>query len=392
MNVEPVKTSWWMIAIALAAAARANAGPLADALARHGEADVETLRAQRADIAARCTLGAVYARRGDLARAHLYLETCVEADLPGEVAGDIAKIRRDLRKQLRDGDLSKIEVLTRPEGMTAEITALPGETFTTPATVWVAAGTYEVRATQGGLTISNTVTADVRSRAVVILEAPTVNPTVPVPKTATADFTQENAAEKQTSGPPPDIKRPSLMSKRYRGVVEATGAPLLEDPLAVRLRPRAPRSWWLGVRLGAGMFDDGEASARVGAAVAASARFALTGRWFAAARLDWSRRGGEHAGAALDTFGASAGLGATVLERAGIGLALIGQLRGDLRLVDQRAMMPVSRGGASLAAGAEVALPSTPITAGVRFEHGLTELVPGARDRAVLVEVGVDLR
>jgi hypothetical protein len=54
--------------------------------------------------------------------------------------------------------------------------------------------------------------------------------------------------------------------------------------------------------------------------------------------------------------------------------------------------MTVSRTGASAAAGIEVAFPTTPLTAGVRFEQGLTELVPGARDRALLLELGVDWR
>jgi len=57
-----------------------------------------------------------------------------------------------------------------------------------------------------------------------------------------------------------------------------------------------------------------------------------------------------------------------------------------------RATTPVHRAGYSLAAGAELALPTTPFTVGLRFEQGVTELVPGARDRAVLAEVGIDLR
>ena len=44
------------------------------------------------------------------------------------------------------------------------------------------------------------------------------------------------------------------------------------------------------------------------------------------------------------------------------------------------------------AADLELAFPTTPLTAGFRFEQGLTELVPGYRDRAVLVELGVDWR
>jgi hypothetical protein len=54
--------------------------------------------------------------------------------------------------------------------------------------------------------------------------------------------------------------------------------------------------------------------------------------------------------------------------------------------------VPVSRTGATAAIGVELALPRTPFTAGLRFEQGLTMLIPGARDRAMLFELGVDWR
>jgi hypothetical protein len=148
------------------------------------------------------------------------------------------------------------------------------------------------------------------------------------------------------------------------------------------------------------MFDDGAAAARPGLALGLAGRYRLGDAIFVAARADWSRRGGEvMAGAAsgatgaIDVLGASAGAGATVARsRAGLALALIGELRGELRLTDQRAAAPVRRAGLGVTAGAELALPSGPFTLGVRYEQGLTELVAGARDRAVLVEVGIDLR
>lgn len=104
---------------------------------------------------------------------------------------------------------------------------------------------------------------------------------------------------------------------------------------------------------------------------------------------------------AVDVLGASAGLGATIAggaaardRRAALGpaLAVIAELRADLRLADARAGEPVHRAGLGVAAGVELALPRTPLTVGLRFEQGVTELVAGARDRAVLAEIGVDLR
>src|SRR5262249_3438937 len=167
-----------------------------------------------------------------------------------------------------------------------------------------------------------------------------------------------------------------------------------------------PRAHWLGARVAGGVFDDGRAAARAGLGLAATGRYALSLRpsggpaAFLAARLDWSRRGGQPGmagpetggAAAVDVLGAAAGAGLTIWDRGALSLALIGQLRADLRLASARAGEPVRRAGLGAAAGAELALPGSPITAGLRLEQGLTELVAGARDRAVLLEVGVDWR
>jgi hypothetical protein len=218
--------------------------------------------------------------------------------------------------------------------------------------------------------------------------------------------------EYQTA-PPPDRKHPSLISDKYRGIPEPTSEGPIDDPLAAHAAPAAEHGLWLGARLGAGMFDDGSAAARTGLAVALAGRYRLTDAVFAAGRADWSRRGGEVMTGTVDVLGASAGLGMTVLgrslppalpaaspsasrapasRRAGLALALIGQLRTDLRLTAMRDAAPVRRAGLGIAAGVELALPATPFTVGLRFEQGLTELVAGARDRAVLAEVGIDLR
>src|SRR5262249_38684974 len=98
----------------------------------------------------------------------------------------------------------------------------------------------------------------------------------------------------------------------------------------------------------------------------------------------------------VDVIGASAGAGMTLIGssslRSHLALALLGQLRTDVRLTDRRDGMPVGRAGLGIAVGAELALPSSPFTAGLRVEQGLTDLVAGARDRAILAEVGIDLR
>jgi hypothetical protein len=147
------------------------------------------------------------------------------------------------------------------------------------------------------------------------------------------------------------------------------------------------------------MFDDSATTARAGLAVALAGRYRLTDALFAAARTDWSRRGGRAMTTTADpvdavtALGANLGLGATVAGGAtGPGLAVLAELRTELRLADHRAAAPVPRAGLGIAAGAELALPRAPFTIGLRIEQGLTELAAGARDRAVLAEIGVDLR
>jgi hypothetical protein len=383
-----VKIAVACLAVVLAATP-AGAGTLAEALARHRDADVTALRARRDEVAARCTLGAVYAKRNDLPRAALYLDGCSDADLPEDIGVEIRKTDRELKKKLRD--LSTIELVTRPAGMTVAVDKLPGESFVAPTTIWVPAGKYKLTATAGDRVLAQTISVGPRARVPAILEAPAG--TKIAPREQRVDFSQENAAESQQSGPPPAVKHKTMLPSKYQGqVAAATHENALEDPLAARTTATRPsRSVWLGARLGGGMFDDAATGARAGLTLGAVARYRLAPRYFLAGRLDWSRRGGESADA-VDTLAASTGAGATVLEGDRLAIALIGQLRTDLRFADTRMMEPVSRAGVGVAVGLEAALPATPITIGLRFEQGFTALTPDAPDRAILLELGADWR
>lgn len=354
-------------------ASNADAGVYADAFAKSDKRAIATLREHEDDAAARCTLGAIYAKKHDLPRATLYLAGCSDVELPDEISAIVARANRDVAKKKHQ--LSSIAISLEPKDatLTAQISALPGETFTVPATIWVKAGTYDLEATDGQLTYKQQVTVKEFSRTSTVLD--TKPKKVPPPKTGKADFRDEAALEKPTEGSPAAVKRRSLMTDKYLGLAEGP-AGNLEDPLAVRQPRRVPLPYWLGLRVGGGMFDDGASDARVGGAFGVAARYALAPRYFLSARFDWSRRGGR----SIDVLGASAGAGANLVD----GIALIAQLRADVRFG--------ADDGASAAANVEVMLPATPITAGLRFEHGLTELVPGARDRALLLEVGVDWR
>lgn len=364
----------------------AHAGPLAEALAK---SDVAGLRAQLPEPAARCTLGAAYAKTKDLPRAALHLTNCEEVELPADVSVDVARIARDVKKQLRESEMSQLSIVSHPDAMIAELDAMPGEPLTTPITVWVKAGTHTVTATFAGQMYRSTVTVQPYARGSIYLDASAASAPRPAPKDGKVDFREDNALEK-TDGPPPDVKRRSLMSDKQLGITGARSGPELADPLATA-PPPAPLPIWLGVRVGGGMFDDGAATARVRPSVAAAARYLVSARSFASARVDWTRRGGN-SDDAVDTIGASVGAGYSVLDAHAIGIAVIAQLRADLRFAETRNQMAVNRAGSTAAAEIEIAFPTTPLTAGLRFEQGLTELVPGYRDRAVLVELGVDWR
>ncbi len=376
----------WIAAALVVATGTAGAGPLADALAK---SDVAGLRNQLGDPAARCALGAVFANQADLPRAALYLTDCAEATLPDDVAAPVARAARTVTKQLRASELSQLQIVTRPDHLVVEVDVLPGEQVPTPATVWVKAGTHTVTAAFNGKQFTNTVTVAAFARAAVVIDLGNQSAPVRTAKDGKVDFNEDNALE-QTDGPPPDVKRRSMVSDKLLGLPGTPSGEAIADPLATAPRP-APLPIWLGVRVGGGMFDDDAATARVRPSLAAAARYRLRGPAFFAARLDWTRRGGN-GDASIDVLGASAGAGYSVLDSAALGIALIGQLRGDLRFADTRNAMSVNRTGASAAASLEIAFPATPLTAGVRFEQGLTELVPGSRDRALLVELGVDWR
>ncbi len=371
-------------AVAWMLAGTAVASPLSEAIARHSAADIANLRSQLpGDAAVRCTLGAVFAQRTDLPRAMLYLEDCADAALPDDIAMDIVRATRDVKKRLRVSELAQLFIVTEPAGMPVELDAFAGEKLTAPITVWVKAGTHTVRA---GAQVQNTVTVEAYSRSTIYLGGGTSR--APLVKDGRVDFTEDTAME-ETTGAPPDIKRPSMIRGKYAGDAGPRLGPDLDDPLAWQSSTGSRP--WFGIRVGGGMYDDGAAASAWRPSVAIAARFALAPRVFLAARIDWSRRGGD-ADTGVASIGASVGAGYSAVSTRSLALALIGQLRGDLRFADTRNMMAVSRAGAAVAGGIEVAFAATPLTAGLRFEQGVTELVPGARDRALLVEVGVDWR
>ena len=379
----------WLVAAIVGAAAQAAGGPLDEALQRHGAADIASLRARPADPSARCTLGAIYAKVGDLPRASLFLDGCDDAALDPDIADAVARATREVRRALQASELSAISIHSDPPGLAVETDALPGESMATPATVWARAGTYHV--TGGGVTATLRLAAHSSASVVLDHRAPGAPPP---PKPRAVDFSDE-PTDAPTTGPPPAQKHPSLLPCKYEGC-DTHGGETLEDPFAAKAErvPLEPPARSLGVRAGtSAAFHDG--GSRIAPALAVDGRIRagrVPGLGPAAVdvRLDWSRRGGDDG--EFDAFGASAQYGVVLFAPRAEWLSGFVGARGELRTADMVAALPVHRAGLGYTAALELALRSLPVTLGLRYDEDLTPLVPGIRERALLIELGLDLR
>lgn len=363
------------IAIVLLAGV-AHAGGFADAIARHDKADVDALRAQLpGDATIKCTLGAVYAKRGDYPRAAIYLEGCDDATLPEDIGVPIDKLVTETKRKLHDSDLSTVEIITKPSGMLVEIAALPGEQLMSPATVWVPAGSYDVVAHHDGHTLTNHVVTQTHARAIVIVEEPAAgNGTV---KPGKVDFAGDGEPAERHEGQPQDIKHPTLIPKRLRTADPRDAGPQLDDPLAAEedRPPPAPPSQRIGVRAGAGYIDHMDGHSPLGVSLAGEAHFAIVGETMPlelAIRADYlsgqKSRVGSAAGVQQVIFAPDAAWLA-------VGLALHAQYR-DSSL------------GVGGDANLELALRRLPVTVGVRYEQGFSD----TSQHALVLELGFDVR
>lgn len=385
----------WLVPLVIAFAVPAAADPLADAAQR---GDVAALRARLPDPAARCALGAAYAKRHDLPRAALYLDGCDALDLPEPLAGVVARQARAVRRALDDSALSQLVISTTPPGLVAECDALPGEQLATPATVWVRAGTYHVRVARDAAALAGAgaavrvVKLPARSRGAVVIDLGAPPPAAP--RTGHVDLTEEGAADPGVTGPPPPVKHGSMLPRRYIDG-NTVGGPPIADPLATTREappPPHPAALRAGVRLGASAASHAGGS-RLGPSLAAELHVvapwqdaAATHPWGLIARLDASERGG--ADVPIDAVGTSLGVDKVIAAPSAAWLAVGVALRGEARLGG----MTTDRFGLGAAATLELALRRLPITVGARFEQDVTELAPGMREHAIIVELGGELR
>ncbi len=320
--------------------------------------------AASAEPDARCERGRELAAAHDLPRAALYLDGCKD--------DDSVRARNQVVHALEATRLSPLTITSMPAGLPATTDALPGETFTTPATIWAKAGTYTI--TVAGQTVEKTL--EPHSRTTVIIDVPA--PPRPA-KTGVVNFDEPE----QHQGSPPAVKHGTLLPKRYLRPSAPSGEQI-DDPFATR-GSAALAHWRLGARIGGGMFDRTSDGAGVGFAIAALASRPLAGPVRLATRLDWSHRD-------LDTIGANAGISVVALARRAFVVSAGLAMRGEVHLHDTLAMTPVNRASIGGAADVDVAMMALPLAFGLRVEQGFSELMPGVRGRALLVELGYDWR
>jgi len=336
--------------------------------------DVAPLRAKLP--ASKCELGAAYAHANDLPRAALFLDGCNSDD------------ERRVEGRLEASQLSKLTITSDPPGLAITTDALPGEAITTPAVVWAKAGTYTI--TGGGRITMVQLAA--HSGRPIVLENRT--PKSPSPHPQTMDFADEPTDAANTT-PPPDQQHPSLLPCKYTGCNTHDGE-TIDDPFAVRAEhvPVEPPAYSLGVRAGtSAAFHSG--GSRIAPALALdgrvrAGRFPGLGAAAIDLRLDWAMRGGDDG--KFDAFGASAQYGAVVFAPSAAWLTALVGLRGELHTDAMVGAMPIERASFGYTAALELALRTLPVTVGLRYDEDLTELVPGVRERAVILELGGELR
>jgi hypothetical protein len=337
-----------------------------------------------ADAPDRCAQGLAFAAKQDLPRASLYLESCNTDALDADTARTVAKTKADVAHKLDASKLSAMSIITTPDGLVAETDAMPGERFTTPATIWAKAGDYNVNVAidaatlDAGKGMTTVATLDAFSRRTVLINLPVKKA---APKDGTVDFNDDPNEQAAHTGPPPPIKHTTILPKKYLHPGAPTG-PQLDDPFA--LRDDSSLRWRIGARIGGGMFlRDGSTGAAFSVAGIAARR--LAGPVSLATRLSWAHRD-------IDAIGLDAGVAVELARSSTVVLSFGAALRGEVRIQDELAMEPVSRVGLGGAASLDLSLLSVPLAIGLRAEPSFTELVPGVRAHGLLVEVGYDWR
>ena len=212
MQVDRLTGCVVALAVSLVTSAPADAGPRRK---KPVAARVELAAAvATSDPVAMCRAAIAATTAGDHARASLVLPACEAAIISAPDLTDQARTARlAIARTAARQDWSPVELMVRPAGATAtlSIDAFAGLPVPT-GRVLLPAGTYRVTARNTRGEVSYDLAVADGSRALVLIDLPTAS------ATATAgvlDFTDGEPAA-TVAGPPPVIRRGSLLPERYR--------------------------------------------------------------------------------------------------------------------------------------------------------------------------------
>ena len=169
--------------------------------------------------------------------------------------------------------------------------------------------------------------------------------------------------------------------------VDMRDASAVENAIDESTKPQMSKRvpWRVGLRVGGG-------AARVGYAMTlgAAGAFRLSPRLAATARAEWTRRGSGMT--SLDALAVAGGVATPLVVTDLAVVTAGGAARGELRLGDSFDMRPVHTLGLAADASLDLVLRRVPIVVGARVTQGITPLVADARETAVLLELGLELR
>ncbi len=230
-----------------------------------------------------CAAGRRDRTAGHLARAHLALSLCARGE--GADADAARAALPALEHSLRAKGYAAVTVDTDPPDARGQVDSLGELTFPTPFTVWLAPGVaHQVSARKDGYHgAARQVRVDDPSPFSLPLR---LDPIEEKPKDEKVDFSDEGeVGAVQTASDLPGAKHDDLLPTRYRGGIYAPDTQL-------------PRSWHVGLAIGAGRTDligGGGARARLGLAVAALLDYQVRGRFHVVPEVGVAQRGGDQA-------------------------------------------------------------------------------------------------
>lgn len=212
MQVDRLTGCVVALVVSLVTSAHADAGPRRK---KPAAARVDLAAAvATGDPVVMCRAAIAATTAGDHARASLVLPACAAAITSAPELTDGARTARlAIARTAARQDWSPVELMVRPAGATATLSIDAFAGLPVPAgRVLVPAGKYRVTARNTIGEVSYDLAVADGSRALVLIDLPTVAAS---PTAGVLDF-NDGQPSASVAGPPPVIRRGSLLSERFR--------------------------------------------------------------------------------------------------------------------------------------------------------------------------------